>query len=40
MHLKFLTRYMYIKHLTRQEVGGRGVFGGCILEECNCCCIL
>ena len=38
MHLKFLTRY--IKHLTRQEVGGRGAFGGCILEECNCCCIL
>ena len=38
MHLKFLTRY--IKHLTRQEVGGKGAFAGCILEECNCCCIL
>ena len=33
MHLKFLTRY--VKHLTSQEVGGRGTFAGCILEECN-----
>ena len=39
MRLKFLTRY--IKHLTSQEVGGRGTFAGCIiLEECTCCCVL
>ena len=32
--------YQRLKLLTSQEVGGRGAFVGCILEECNCCCSL
>ena len=38
MHLKLLTRLF--KHLTSKKVGGSEVFSRCILEECNCCCIL